>query len=255
MLIVEKVSKAYQSGLLARQRTLAVNEVSFSVADDEIFGLVGESGCGKTTIGKMIVRLERPSSGAIHIGDTEITRLAGRKLRAHWSRLQMIFQDPRSSLNPRMRVGESLVEGLKLAGQTQNLQQAAKDLADRVSVRAEILKRYPHEVSGGEIQRIVIARALSLNPSVLVADEPTSNLDMSVQAQVLHLLKEVQQRLRIPCVLISHDIHVVRRMCQRIAILHQGMIVETGDAESVISQPQHPYTRQLMHADSVCCQR
>ncbi|MDO4769099.1 MAG: ATP-binding cassette domain-containing protein [Brachymonas sp.] len=249
MLIVEKVSKAYQSGLLARQRTLAVNEVSFSVADDEIFGLVGESGCGKTTIGKMIVRLERPTSGTIRVGDTEVTSLEGRKLRAHWSRLQMIFQDPRSSLNPRMRVGESLVEGLKLAGQTQNLQQAAKDLADQVSVRAEILKRYPHEVSGGEIQRIVIARALSLNPSVLVADEPTSNLDMSVQAQVLHLLKEVQQRLRIPCVLISHDIHVVRKMCQRIAILHKGEIVETGDAQSIISQPQHPYTQALMQAD------
>ncbi|MDO4795795.1 MAG: ABC transporter ATP-binding protein [Brachymonas sp.] len=251
MLIVEGLSKQYRTGLLARQSMQVVKDVSFSVGKHEIFGLLGESGCGKTTIGKMIVRLLRPTAGRIRVGDTDVTQLQGRQLRAYWPRLQMIFQDPRSSLNPRMRVGDSLLEGLRLAGRTDNLPQAAKELADQVSVRAEILRRYPHEVSGGEIQRIVIARALSLNPAVLVADEPTSNLDMSVQAQVLHLLKEVQQRLQIPCVLISHDIHVVRRMCQRVAVLHQGRIVETGEVESIITQPRHPYTQSLMRADLI----
>lgn len=249
MLRVEGLSKTYRTGLLSRQRTSVVDQVSFEVGKHEIFGLLGESGCGKTTIGKMIVRLLPPTAGRILVGDTDITRLQGRQLRAYWPRLQMIFQDPRSSLNPRMRVGDSLVEGLKLAGHAGPLDQAAHDLAQQVGVRTEILRRYPHEVSGGEIQRIVIARALSLKPAVLVADEPTSNLDMSVQAQVLHLLKDVQQRLQIPCVLISHDIHVMQRMCQRVAVIHQGHIVEMGDVNRIVTQPQHPYTQALMQAD------
>lgn len=252
MLIVNELSKVYRSSLMLRSCTHhAVKNVSFQVANNEILGLVGESGCGKTTVGKMIVRLTDPSSGTIRLDDMDISSLKGRSLRKQWPRLQMIFQDPRTSLNPRMRVGESLIEGLKLSADKSDLTQKSKELARQVGVRKEILNRYPHEVSGGEIQRIVIARALSLSPAVLVADEPTSNLDMSVQAQILHLLKNVQQRLNIPCILISHDIEVIRWMCKRVVIMQNGTVLEAGLVENIIKNPEHAYTRQLVQTNNV----
>lgn len=251
MLVVESLSKSYPTGLFKEPKCV-VDNVSFTVANDQILGLVGESGCGKTTIGRMVVRLLEPTSGIINVGGVEVTKLRGRSLRKHWPRLQMIFQDPRSSLNPRMKVGESLVEGLKLTTQDNSkaeLDNAARELCRQVSVRPEILKRYPHEVSGGEVQRIVLARALSLNPSVVVADEPTSNLDLSVQAQVLRVLKEVHERLDIPFLFVSHDLSVVRWMCTHIAVIRNGRIVETGPVDQILQYPQHHYTQKLLAAE------
>ncbi|HIJ06365.1 MAG: Oligopeptide ABC transporter, ATP-binding protein [Methanomicrobiales archaeon 53_19] len=248
MLVVENLSKIYTSGFFRPQDFHAVKDVSFSVHKDEIFGLVGESGSGKTTIGKMLVRLIDPTSGKITIDKKDITNMRGKELREYWTNLQMVFQDPRSSLNPRIKVGESLIEGLKLSGNIDSIDEVTQDLLKSVNIREEILNRYPHEVSGGEIQRIVIARALSLNPKLLVADEPTSNLDMSVQAQVLRLIKDLQRKHSIPCILISHDIEVVKWMCDRIAVMLNGRIVEEGITNDVIHNPQHPYTQDLIKA-------
>lgn len=251
MLVVESLTKTFTTGLF-KEPKYVVDDVSFTVGNNEILGLVGESGCGKTTIGRMVVRLLEPTSGTINVGGVEVTKLRGRTLRSHWPRLQMIFQDPRSSLNPRMKVGESLVEGLKLTTQNNSkteLDNAARELCRQVSVRPEILKRYPHEVSGGEVQRIVLARALSLDPSVVVADEPTSNLDLSVQAQVLRVLKEVHERLDIPFLFVSHDLSVVRWMCTHLAVIRNGRIIETGPVGDVLASPQHEYTKKLIDAD------
>jgi oligopeptide/dipeptide ABC transporter ATP-binding protein len=251
MLAVEHLSKTYTSGFLLHKAELhAVRDVSFSIKSDEIFGLVGESGCGKTTLGKMLVRLLEPTRGRVTIGDLDVTRLRGSKLQRYWPNLQMIFQDPRSSLNPRMRIGDSLVEGLRLSGKKDFIEDTVQEIIRSMNIREEILNRYPHEVSGGEIQRIVIARAISLNPTLIVADEPTSNLDLSVQAQILTLIKTIQQARAIPCVLISHDIEVVHWMCDRIAVMLQGRIVEEGPTDDVIRNPLHPYTRELISASS-----
>lgn len=251
MLVVENLSKVYTSGFFRPLEYHAVKDVSFSVKDDEIYGLVGESGSGKTTIGKMLVRLIEPTHGKISIDNRDISGLRGSELQEYWPNLQMIFQDPRSSLNPKIKVGESLVEGLKISGKVQSINNnLVKDLLKSVNIREEILNRYPHEVSGGEIQRIVIARALSLNPKLIVADEPTSNLDLSVQAQILRLIKDLQRERSIPCILISHDIEVMRWMCDRIAVMLNGKIVEEGMTDDVIQNPLHPYTQDLIKATS-----
>lgn len=253
MLTVEHLHKTYSGGTFHRTEVHAVRDVNFCMKKEEILGLVGESGCGKTTLGKMLVRLAEPTSGRITIGDLDITRLRGAELQRYWPNLQMIFQDPRSSLNPRMRVGDSLVEGLRLSGRESSIGgDTVQEIIENMNIREEILDRYPHEVSGGEIQRIVIARAVTLNPSLIVADEPTSNLDLSVQAQILTLIKDLHKQRSIPCILISHDIEVVRWMCDRIAVMFQGRIVEEGPTYAVTRHPLHPYTQELIEASSLC---
>lgn len=253
MLSVEHLSKTYTSGFFVHQTEVhAVRDVSFSIKSDEIFGLVGESGCGKTTLGKMLVRLVEPTRGRITIGDLDVTRLRGSELQRYWPNLQMIFQDPRSSLNPRMRMRDSLTEGLRLSGKKDLTEDTVQEIIRSVNIRKEILNRYPHEVSGGEIQRIVIARAISLNPALIVADEPTSNLDLSVQAQILTLIKNIQKKRSMPCVFISHDIEVVQWICDRIAVMFRGRIVEEGPTDDVIRNPLHPYTHELINASSFC---
>ncbi|AKB77172.1 Oligopeptide transport ATP-binding protein OppF [Methanosarcina horonobensis HB-1 = JCM 15518] len=253
MLAVEHLSKTYTSGFfLNKTEVHAVRDVSFSIRSDEIFGLVGESGCGKTTLGKMLVRLLEPTGGRVKIGDLDVTNLKGAELQRYWPNLQMIFQDPRSSLNPRMRIGDSLVEGLLLSGKRDLIEDTVQEIIRSMNIREEILNRYPHEVSGGEIQRIVIARAISLNPALIVADEPTSNLDLSVQAQILTLIKNIQKEHPIPCVLISHDIEIVQWMCDRTAVMLRGRIVEEGPTDDLIQNPLHPYTQELINASLFC---
>ena len=253
MLAVEHLSKTYTSGcFLSKAEVHAVRDVNFSIKSDEIFGLVGESGCGKTTLGKMLVRLLEPTGGRVKIGDLDVTSLKGAKLQRYWPNLQMIFQDPRSSLNPRMRIGDSLVEGLQLSGKKDLIEDTVQEIIRSMNIREDILSRYPHEVSGGEIQRIVIARAISLNPALIVADEPTSNLDLSVQAQILTLIKKIQKEHSIPCVLISHDIEVVKWMCDRIAVMLRGRVVEEGPTDDLIQNPLHPYTREIINASLFC---
>lgn len=250
MLLVENVSKTFRYGMLNKSEVNALRDVSFSLNQGETLGLVGESGCGKTTLGRVIVRLLEPTSGRIVFNGIDITTLNGREFKRYRTKLQMIFQDPRTSLNPRMKISDCLTEGLDIQGYNYD-EDTLYDLLDTVNLRQEILNRYPHEVSGGEIQRVVIARAISLNPDLIVADEPTSNLDVSVQAQVLNLLKSLQGKHKITYILISHDLEVVRSVSDRIAVMLAGRIVEEGPAESLINEPLHPYTIDLRAASSL----
>ncbi len=250
MLSVENVSKTFRYGMVNKSEVNALRDVSFILGQGETLGLVGESGCGKTTLGRVIVRLLEPTSGKIFINGVDITSLNWRKFKRYRTKLQMIFQDPRTSLNPRMKISDCLTEGLDMQGYNHN-EDMLYELLDIVNLRQEILDRYPHEVSGGEIQRVVIARAFSLNPDLIVADEPTSNLDVSVQAQILSLLKNLQDKHKIAYVLISHDLEVVRSVSDRIAVMLAGRIVEEGPAESLINEPLHPYTMDLKAASSL----
>lgn len=250
MLSVENVSKTFRYGMVNKSEVNALRDVSFSLNQGETLGLVGESGCGKTTLGRIIIRLLEPTGGKIFINGVDITKLNRRRFKRYRTKLQMIFQDPRTSLNPRMKISDCLTEGLDMQGCKHN-EDMLYELLDTVNLRQEILDRYPHEVSGGEIQRVVIARAISLNPDLIVADEPTSNLDVSVQAQVLNLLKSLQGKHKMTYILISHDLEVVRSVSDRIAVMLAGRIVEEGPAESLINEPLHPYTMDLKAASSL----
>jgi oligopeptide/dipeptide ABC transporter ATP-binding protein len=228
----------------------AVSSVSFTVSAGETFGLVGESGCGKTTIGRVIVALERPDSGAVMLGGQNICALSGRELRHHRRDLQLIFQDPYSSLDPRMRVGAIVREPLAIqgAGSRREQQQRVYDLLDEVGLPRNSVERYPHEFSGGQRQRIGLARALTLNPRVIVADEPVSALDVSIRAQVLNLMKRLQADHGLTYIVISHDLAVVKYMADRIGVMYLGKLVEMGSGEDIYARPAHPYTAGLTAA-------
>ncbi|WP_425962094.1 dipeptide ABC transporter ATP-binding protein [Rhizobium nepotum] len=228
-------------------RVHAVENVSFSLSRGETLALVGESGCGKSTTGRLLAGLNRPHSGSIHIHGTDV----GSFTRSDLSRqVQMIFQDPFASLNPRLTVENAIAEPLLIHGleTPRNARKLARDLLGEVGLVAAMASRYPHEFSGGQRQRICIARALALQPELLIADEAVSALDVSVKAQVVNLLLDLQERLKIGLLFISHDMAVVERMSHRIAVMYLGEIVETGPREAVFSNPQHPYTRRLLSA-------
>lgn len=228
----------------------AVDGVDFSIRVGESFGLVGESGSGKTTIGKTILRLIEPTDGEIIFEDQDLCCLSDEEMRRRREDMQMIFQNPYSSLNPRMKVKDIVAEPMiihrKFRGRALN--DRAQELVRLVGLMDDHLYRYPHEFSGGQRQRVAVARALALEPKMLILDEPTSALDVSVQAQVLNLLLNLQKRLGLTYLFISHDLSVIRYMCDRVAVIYLGRIMEIGEMETVFENPLHPYTRALLSA-------
>jgi oligopeptide transport system ATP-binding protein len=234
-----------------RQIVHAVEDVSFSIEPGETVGLVGESGCGKTSLGRAIVRLVAPASGRILFEGEDLARIEGPALRARRRRLQMIFQDPYSSLNPRLTVSDIIGEALdihRLALEPSARRDRIAALLVAVGLDPSQAQRYPHEFSGGQRQRVGIARALAVEPKLLVCDEPVSALDVSVQAQIINLLQDLQRQRGIACLFVAHDLAVVEHVSRRILVMYLGRLVETGDARAVCRDPQHPYTRALLSA-------
>ncbi len=228
-----------------------VNNVSFDIHAGECVGLVGESGSGKTTVGRAILRLVEPTSGTIRLEGTDVLAARGKALRTLRQRLQIIFQDPAGSLNPRMRIGAAIAEPIQVHRLAASRAQAiamAGDLLERVGLCRDAAARYPHEFSGGQRQRIAIARALASRPRLIVCDEPTSALDVSVQAQILNLLCDLRRDLGLSMLFISHDMAVIRHMCDRVAVMKDGRVIERGTCERVMEQPEHPYTQELLAA-------
>ncbi|MEU0805221.1 ATP-binding cassette domain-containing protein [Streptomyces sp. NPDC005970] len=225
----------------------ALRGVSFDVPQGQRFGIVGESGCGKSTLLRILAGLDRPTSGGVAIDGRDITGLGERQLGFVRERLQLVFQDPMSSLDPRMRVGDIVAEPLVAQGHP-NRRERVAELLEAVGLRADAAERYPHQFSGGQRQRISIARALAPRPKIIVADEPVSALDVSVRAQVLNLIADLVEELSLTLVFVSHDLSVVRHVCDRVAVMNGGQIVESGPTEQVYEDPQHSYTRRLIAA-------
>ena len=228
----------------------AVDDVSFSIEKGETFGLVGESGSGKTTTGRCILRLIEPSAGEVIFDGRDVLKLSRGDLRRARRDMQIVFQDPYSSLNPRMRAEDIVEEPLVIhkLGSKAERRQRVTELFGLVGLNPDHLRRYPHEFSGGQRQRIGLARALALNPSLIIADEPVSALDVSVQAQVVNLLMDLQERLKLTYLFIAHDLRLVEHICGRVAVMYLGRIVEMGDTAKLFAAPQHPYTKALLSA-------
>jgi oligopeptide/dipeptide ABC transporter ATP-binding protein len=245
LLEIEGLAKSYVDRRGRRVR--AVDGVSFSLAAGEVLGIVGESGCGKTTLGRTALRLLDPDAGAIRFEGTDIARLGSRALKPFRRRMQMIFQDPFGSLNPRHRVGTIVGEPLAVHGVPGGRERVA-ELLEIVGLGAAAATRFPHEFSGGQRQRIAIARALALSPKLVVADEPVSALDVSIQSQIINLIVELRARLGLSMLFVSHDLSVVRHVSDRVAVMYLGRIVEIGPTERLFAAPRHPYTQALLSA-------
>jgi len=228
----------------------AVDGITFDIGRGETLGLVGESGCGKTTVGRALLRLTEPTSGSVLFGGVDVATLEGGELRRMRRDMQIIFQDPYSSLNPRMTVGGIVGEGLVVHGiaRGRKKEERVRELLGKVGLDPDYINRYPHEFSGGQRQRIGIARALALDPSFLVCDEPTSALDVSIQAQIVNLLVDLKKELGLAYLFISHDLSTVRYISDRVAVMYLGQIVELAETEELFADPLHPYTRALLSA-------
>jgi peptide/nickel transport system ATP-binding protein len=243
---------ALNSGLFARNAAMvkAVDGVSFAINPGETLCLVGESGCGKSTVGKLLLRLIEPSEGTIRLDGADITHLSIGDMRPHRKRMQMVFQDPYASLNPRMAAGKIVAEPLENYSDITPGERETRvaELFDKVGLRADAMKRFPFEFSGGQRQRLGIARALALNPAVIIADEPVSALDVSVQAQVLNLMMDLQEEMGLAYLFVSHDLGVVEHIGHRVAVMYLGKIVEIAAKDALFETPLHPYTQALMAA-------
>ncbi len=257
LLSVRNLKKYFpvKRGLL--QRTVgyvkAVDDVSFDIYEGETLGLVGESGCGKTTTGRAILQLQPATAGTVLLEGQELTRLRGEALRRIRPQMQIIFQNPYSSLNPRMTIGRALIEPMTVHGiaRGKDAEARASELMNLVGLNPYFVNRFPSEFSGGQRQRIGIARALSLNPKFIVCDEPISSLDVSIQSQIVNLLKRLQRDLKLTYLFISHDLSMVRFVCDRTAVMYVGKIVELGESDAVNARPLHPYTQALLSAAPV----
>ncbi len=247
LLTIEDVHVHYG---VSRHLVKAVNGVTFDIRPGESVGLVGESGCGKTTLGRAVMRLTDIHAGRICFQGQDISDYSGTGLKLYRKHVQMVFQDPYGSLNARISVGKAIEEVLHVHGMKDRNQrhEKARQLFEAVGLDPAYMDRYPHEFSGGQRQRIGIARSLAVDPSLLIADEPVSALDVSVQVQILNLLKDIQQKMNLALLFVAHDLAVVRYVCDRILVMNQGKVVESGTPQELFTQPQHPYTRTLLAA-------
>lgn len=246
---VKDLTKEYNVGVFKKSKVKVVDKIGFAVQQGETLGLVGESGCGKSTVARLLLMLIRPTTGSVHFADRELTRMSQAELLTYRREMQIIFQQPQQSLNPRMKIAESLAEPLrlyKLVKSKQEEKARVSQLLEEVGLSEEHLERYPHELSGGQAQRVAIARVLALKPKFIVADEPTSMLDVSVQAQILSLLKKLQRENNIGMLFISHDLEVVQAVSDRVAVMYQGKLIEMGCKEQIFKEPSHSYTKYLM---------
>ncbi|MBF0279671.1 MAG: ATP-binding cassette domain-containing protein [SAR324 cluster bacterium] len=252
LLELENVTKHFPvfGGVFRRMvgKVHAVTEVSFSLEKGETLGLVGESGSGKSTLGRSILRLSDPISGSIRFEGKDLVSMGARELKHTRQHMQMIFQDPFSSVDPRMTVGSIVEEPLRIhgIGNNETRREKAAELLEKVGIQPESIRQYPHEFSGGQRQRIGIARAIALKPKLIIADEPVSALDVSIQSQILNLLKEIREEMNLACIFIAHNMAVVKHISDRIAVMYAGRIVELGESESVCQDPRHPYTKALI---------
>ena len=253
ILRVNNVSRIYETsggGFGRKNKVSALDGVSFNLVQGETLGIVGESGCGKSTLGRIISRLDAPTTGEIIYKGNDIAKKSLAAMRPLRKEIQFIFQDPYASLNPRRQIGAIIEEPMRIHGVSKDERRArAHELLEKVGLDKNSYEKYPHEFSGGQRQRVVIARALTLKPELIIADEPVSALDVSIQAQVLNLFKELQDEMKLTYIFVAHDLGVVRHISDRIAVMYLGKIVELGSVEQIYNNPQHPYTKALLSAN------
>ena len=243
---INKVFKSHKLISVKKDDFVAVNNVSLNIERNTVFGLVGESGCGKTTLARSVLLLDPPSSGEVLFEGNDIATLSGKDLMKYRSRMQIVFQDPNSALNPKMSIYSCMKEGLvNLRYHKDKIDARIKELLDLVGISPGHVNRYPHEFSGGQKQRIVIARALSMEPEFLVLDEPVSNLDVSIQAQIINLLLDLKDEFSLTYLFISHDLNLVSYLSDQVAVMYRGQVVETAETEKIMKDPLHPYTLKL----------